>query len=150
MTMPSDPGGGGGYQPPMQGWSVPNQYPPPSQYPPVEYPESYPPPYPPPPYPPYPDPYGPYASGKPPGINGMAIAALVTALAGPLLCGAPSIVAVVLGIVAMRDTRRTGQDGYGMALAGVIIGTIVVFLGAIVAVIWFAGMMSMGLNQPTY
>lgn len=143
MTMPSDPGAGGGYQPPAQNWPTP-------QYPPVEYPESYAPPYPPPGYPPYHDPYRPYGPTKPPGTNGMAIAALVTALAGPLLCGAPSIVAVVLGIVAMRDTRRTGQDGYGIALAGVIIGAVVVFLGTVVAIIWFAGMMSMGVNQPVY
>lgn len=146
MTVPTDPqqGADGGYQPPMQGWPTPDPYRP------VEYPESYAPPYPPPSYPPYRDPYSSFGSAKPPGTNGMAIAALVTALAGPLLCGAPSIVAVVLGIVAMRDTRRTGQDGYGMALAGVIVSAIVLVFGAIAAVIWFVGITSVRLRQPTY
>jgi len=33
--------------------------------------------------------------------------------------------AIILGIIAMRETKRTGQDGYGLALAGVIIGALV-------------------------
>jgi hypothetical protein len=55
----------------------------------------------------------------------MAIAALaVSAGSLVLFCGIPSIVGVILGIIAMRQTRRTGQDGFGMALAGTIIGAI--------------------------
>jgi hypothetical protein len=46
----------------------------------------------------------------------------VTSLAGLLFCVVPSVVGLILGIIAMRETRRTGQDGYGLALAGVIIG----------------------------
>ena len=38
----------------------------------------------------------------------------------------PSIAGVILGVIAMRETRRTGQDGYGIALAGAIIGGLVV------------------------
>lgn len=120
--------------------------PPPDPYAPVDYPANYPPlpppvypappypgpagyPYPVAGYPPYPyDPYDPYRPAKPPGTNGKAIAALVTALAGLMFCGLPSIAGVVLGIVAMRETRRTGQDGYGLALAGVIVGGIVLLL----------------------
>jgi hypothetical protein len=85
-------------------------------------------------YPDYPyraDPYDPYRPAKPPGTNGKAIAALVTALAGLLCCGLPSIAGPVLGIIAMRETKRTGQDGYGIALAGAIIG-------GLVAVLWVA------------
>ncbi len=63
---------------------------------------------------------------NPPGTNGKAIAALVTSLAGLLCCGLPSIVGLVLGIIAMRETKSTGQDGYGLAVAGVIIGALVV------------------------
>jgi len=32
------------------------------------------------------------------------------------------VAGLVLGVVAMRETRRTGQDGWGLALAGAIIG----------------------------
>jgi hypothetical protein len=62
---------------------------------------------------------------KPPGTNGKAIAALVTSLAGLVFCGLPSVVGLVLGVIAMRETRRTGQDGYGFALGGVVVGALV-------------------------
>lgn len=77
------------------------------------------------------DPYDPYRQTRPPGTNGMAIGALVTSLAGLLCCALPSIVGIILGVMAMRETKRTGQDGYGLALAAVIIGGLV--LGVVVA-----------------
>jgi hypothetical protein len=108
--------------------SAPIDYPPtnPSGYP---RPPGYPPPVPgfPPPYQPYgTEPYDPYQPGHPHGTNGQAIGALVAGIVGiPLcFCGIPSIIAIVLGILAMNETKRTGQDGRGMALAGVIIGVI--------------------------
>lgn len=106
---------------------------------PVDYPTDagFPPPIYPPPYPAgypgypggpgaYPGGYDPYRPTKPPGTNGKAIAALVTSLVGLLCCGLPSIVGLILGIVAMRETKRTGQDGYAIALIGTIIGGLVV------------------------
>ena len=60
----------------------------------------------------------PYQQGKPRGTNGKAIAALVTALVGLMFCGLPSIAGLILGIIAVRECKRTGQDGYGIALAG--------------------------------
>jgi hypothetical protein len=74
------------------------------------------------------DPYDPYRPAKPPGTNGKAIASLVTSVAGLLLCGLPSIAGIILGIVAMRETKRTGQDGFGLAVAGLVIGSVVVAL----------------------
>ena len=104
--------------------------------PPVDYPADagLPPPVYPPPYaagyPGYPGyqpwAYDPYRPTKPPGTNSKAIAALVTSLAGLLCCGLPSIVGLVLGVVGMRETKRTGQDGYPIALIGVIIGGLAV------------------------
>jgi hypothetical protein len=103
---------------------------------PVDYPDAgLPPPVYPPPYagvpgyPPapgyYPGAYDPYHPMKPPGTNGLAIAALVVSVASLMLfCGIPSFVGVILGIVAMQQTRRTGQDGFGLALTGVIVGAI--------------------------
>jgi hypothetical protein len=70
--------------------------------------------------------YDPYRPIKPPGTNGKAIAALVTALAGLFCCGLPSIVGLILGVIGMRETKRTGQDGYAIALIGAIIGGLVV------------------------
>ena len=69
--------------------------------------------------------YDPYRPTKPPGTNGIAIAALVVSLASLVMfCGIPSFVAVILGVIAMREVRRTGQDGFGLALAGTIIGAV--------------------------
>jgi hypothetical protein len=115
-------------------------YPPPPGYPQTGYPppgyepSGYPPPgLAPPGYPPFPPPsypgayaygYDPYAPARPAGTNGKAIASLVTSLAGLLFCGLPSIVGLILGIIAMRETKRTGQEGHGMALAGVIVGAL--------------------------
>ena len=114
--------------------------PPPDPYAPVDYPTNYPPllppvyptPYPPAagyPYPPYGgDPFDPYRPLKPPGTNGKAIAALVCSLSGLVFCGLPSIAGIILCILAMRETKRTGQDGFGLAVAGVAIGAVIVVL----------------------
>jgi hypothetical protein len=70
--------------------------------------------------------YDPYRPMKPPGTNGKAIAALVTSLVGLVCCGLPSIAGLVLGMIGMRETKRTGQDGYAIALIGAIIGGLAV------------------------
>ncbi|EHB49908.1 integral membrane protein [Mycolicibacterium rhodesiae JS60] len=142
MTQPPLPDGtpppGDPYTPVDYPANYPHQPPPgyPTPYPPYPAPSAYPPPtgypYPQPGYGGYPgytaDPYDPYRPIKPPGTNGKAIAALVTSLAGLLLCGLPSIAGIILGIIAMRETKRTGQDGFGLGVAGVAIGGVVVAL----------------------
>jgi hypothetical protein len=144
--------------------TTPAYPPPPSAYPPPQgaypspsggYPPPYPSPYPgnaggypPPPYPGY-NPYDPYGQNKPQGTNGKAIAALVTAVGGLVLCGLPSIAGIILGIIAMRETKRTGQDGYGLALAGLIIGSLVVVLG-IVYVIFIVVIAANSSSYSTY
>lgn len=115
--------------------------PPSDPYAPVDYPAdagmpppvySAPPGYPPPPpsyqqYPAgYPYGYDPYRSMQPVGTNGKAIASLVTSLVGLACCGVTAIVGVILGVIAMRETKQTGQQGHGLALAGVIVGGIVI------------------------
>lgn len=129
----------------------------PPDYPPG-YPPGYPPAYPPPMppgygAPPYPPPgYGPPASPPPypgygppsypggyyatpdyrvqPGTNGMAIASLISSFTGFLCCGIGSILAIVLGAVALSQIKQTRQEGYGLAVTGIVIGagTLVVFL----------------------
>lgn len=91
-------------------------------------PPVYPPGYggPPPPFPGYyAGAYDPYRPIKPPGTNSKAIAALVTSIVGLFCCGLPSIAGLIFGVIAMRETRRTGQDGYAIALIGTIIGGLV-------------------------
>lgn len=97
---------------------------PPPLYPPPLPPQGYPQPYPAAPtyYPGTAYGYDPYRPMRPPGTNGKAIGALVCSLVGVFCCGLTCIVGVVLGVIAMGETKRTGQDGYGIALAGTIIG----------------------------
>ncbi|MCV7180260.1 DUF4190 domain-containing protein [Mycolicibacterium sphagni] len=152
MTHPPYPEGTPPPADPYAPVDYPANYPPlpPPVYP-TPYPASYPPPtaypYPPPGYFGYTaDPYDPYRPAKPPGTNGKAIAALVTSLAGLLLCGLPSIAGIILGIVAMRETKRTGQDGFGLAVAGLAIGSVVVAL----VVLYFVFVIVIAANSASY
>jgi hypothetical protein len=138
-----------GYPPPV-GYSPASGYPPP---PPVGYPAApgYPSPigYPPPPQPyggayPYAaDPYNPYGQMRPQNsTNSMAIASLVVSLASVVVaCGTTSFIGLILGIIGMRETKRTGQEGYGLALAGVIIGAIPTVLW----ILWLVGVVFFGI-----
>jgi hypothetical protein len=154
MTKPPPPDG---TPPPVDPYTpvdYPANYPQqPPPYPPYPAPSAYPPPtgypYPPPGYGGYPgytaDPYDPYRPTKPPGTNGKAIAALVTSLAGLLLCGLPSIAGIILGIIAMRETKRTGQEGFGLAVAGLAIGAVVV----VGYLLWFVFWMVVAATVPS-
>jgi hypothetical protein len=79
-----------------------------------------------------------------PRTNGMAVASLVCGLAGVLLSwftfGIPSILAAVFGGVGLKQLREseTEASGKGMAIAGLVLGVLVlipallliVFVGA--------------------
>ncbi|MFZ0227422.1 MAG: DUF4190 domain-containing protein [Mycobacterium sp.] len=132
------------------------EYPPPypPQPPPVP-PYGYPPPHagpigyggPPPGYPagPY-DPYQPYPAGPgrgyPHQTNGLAIASLITSIVSlPLTAFCfigllVAIVAIVLGVVALNQIKQTYQQGRGLAIAGIAVGSAVVTL-ALVGVMVF-------------
>lgn len=74
--------------------------------------------------------YGGVPVAATPPTNGMAIAALVCALAGLVTCvSAP--VGAILGHVARRQIRERGEGGDGMALAGIIVGWILTVLGLV-------------------
>ncbi|MGO4617960.1 DUF4190 domain-containing protein [Nocardia sp. 2YAB30] len=87
----------------------------------------------------YQSPYQPY--GVPvQGTNGVAIGALISSLVGFVTCGIGSIVGIILGAVALNQIKQSGQEGRGMALAGVWIG-----VGAIVlAVLWLVVVIIVG------
>jgi Domain of unknown function (DUF4190) len=120
-----------------------DEFPPVDPFAPVDYPADYPgppgdTPRPPPAYPgpcaapgygPYP-PY-PYGPAVPSGTNSRAIASLVCGIAGIALCICflPSLAAIVLGVIAMSETKRTGQPGYQLAVAGLTIGVLTLLMG---------------------
>jgi hypothetical protein len=111
--------------------SAPSSYPPPQP--------GYPPPagygYDAPPYQPMSPGYGqPYPpSGYPASqsrTNTLAIASLVASLVGLLpLCG--PIGGIVLGGIAINQIKRTQQEGYGMAVAGIVVGAATLMVGLI-------------------
>jgi Domain of unknown function (DUF4190) len=67
--------------------------------------------------------------------NGLAVASLVCSLAG-FVIGVSAPVGAVLGHMALRQIRQTGEDGEGLAKAGIIIGWIItglIVLGCCIA-----------------
>ncbi|MFG1797514.1 DUF4190 domain-containing protein [Nocardia sp. NPDC049149] len=86
--------------------------------------------------------YQPYGMAPQQGTNGMAIGALIASLAGFVTCGIGSIVGIILGVIGLNQVKQTGQDGRGMALAGIWIG-----VGAIVlTVLWFVVVIIAGVS----
>ena len=129
--------------PPPQDWNPqlpPGNYPVPGSQPPPAYPP-----------PGYPAPGGYPPPGYPPraGTNGMAIGSLVCSVAGLACYGIPSIVGIVLGVVAMNQIKQTGQEGRGMALAGVIVGGVAVVLW-IIGIILYVIFIVYALNSSSY
>uniref|UniRef100_UPI0033AF1870 DUF4190 domain-containing protein n=1 Tax=Nonomuraea sp. NPDC003804 TaxID=3154547 RepID=UPI0033AF1870 len=84
---------------------------------------------PPPPHPPAP-------------TSGTAVASLVFGVLGLVgswcLFGVPSIIAIILGHVATSKTKRGLRPGHGLAVAGLILGYIVVVPALIVTLIIIA------------
>ncbi|WP_343708930.1 DUF4190 domain-containing protein [Mycobacterium sp.] len=127
----------GPQQPPPYGY-VPPPYGGPVGYGPPMYPGPY-------------DPYQPYPSQT----NGLAVASLVTSIAGVVL-GIPlaifcyigwviPVVGAVLGGIALGQIKRSGQQGRGMAIAGVAIGSATAALLVLIMVIVTAA----ALHSPT-
>jgi Domain of unknown function (DUF4190) len=89
--------------------------------------------------PPY-GPYGPYLVAAPqPPSSGMAVASMVLGIVGLLssccALGIPSLLAVIFGHVAIRETKSGVKSGHGMAVAGLVLGY-VFFLPAVILSIW--------------
>ncbi|GAA2618266.1 DUF4190 domain-containing protein [Actinomadura fulvescens] len=72
-----------------------------------------------------------YYGGAPVAVrtNGMATASMILGIIGIFTCGFGSILAVIFGHVAQSQIRRTGEGGSGMAVAGLIMGYIMLALG---------------------
>jgi hypothetical protein len=80
-------------------------------------------------------PPAPPAPPAPPKNNALAIASLVCGVAQLMLWPLATIPAVMLGHVARRQIRRTGEQGAGMALAGLILGWIGVGFTALLVLV---------------
>lgn len=75
------------------------------------------------------------------GTNGLAIGSLVTSCFG-FLYGLSAIVGIILGIIALNQIKQTGQQGRGLAIAGIVVGGAWVALFLILVV----GLVVVGIN----
>jgi hypothetical protein len=66
-------------------------------------------------------------------VNALAWLSLALSVIG--LFGIASLAGVIVGIVSLRQIRRRGQRGRGLAIAGVVIGTVLP-VAAVVVVAW--------------
>jgi Domain of unknown function (DUF4190)/Domain of unknown function (DUF1707) len=76
---------------------------------------------------------GPYGVQRP--TNGMAIAALICGVCQIFFWFVAGIPAIVLGHMARRQIRQTGEAGDGMALTGMILGYIGLALTALFVIL---------------
>ena len=84
-------------------------------------------PAPPPPYGAYPPPYDPYGYPGPRPTNGLAIASLICAfLFAPL--------GIIFGHISLSQIKRTGEEGHGLAVAGLVISYLIT-VGTILALV---------------
>jgi hypothetical protein len=74
----------------------------------------------------------PAGGGVSPSTNGFAIASLIIAIVG-----FGGVLAVTFGHIAHSQIRRTGERGWGMATAGLIIGYIGIAVGVAAAIVYF-------------
>ncbi|WP_147796629.1 DUF4190 domain-containing protein [Cellulomonas sp. Y8] len=109
------PGTGGGYPAPGGGYPASGGgYPAPGGgYPGGGYPQA---------------PYSPNQYQQAPRTDGVSIAALVTGILGT------GVVAIVLGILGLRRTKRDGTQGRGLAIAGLVLGGLGVLSWVVIGV----------------
>lgn len=74
------------------------------------------------------------ATSAPPRTSRLAIAAMVCAAAAPCTIGLSAVPAILLGHVARRSVRRTGERGADMATVALVIGWLAVLIGAVALV----------------
>jgi hypothetical protein len=80
--------------------------------------------------------YGQPATGK---TNTLAIVSLVASLVG-FATGIGFIAGIICGHISLGQIKKTGEQGRGLALAGLIIGYIGIVLSIIVVIVVIAGL----------
>ncbi|SCL26804.1 protein of unknown function [Micromonospora nigra] len=92
--------------------------------------------------------YAPYPGyAPPPKTNGLAIAALVLSLVGFTSC-ITGPVGAIMGHVAMRQIRETGEGGEGLAKAAIIVGWIVTAL-LVVFILFYVGIFLFAISSSS-
>lgn len=74
------------------------------------------------------------------GTNGLALTSLILSILGA------SLIAVIMGHIARSQIRRTGENGAGMALAGLIIGYVSLALALVLSIVALVIVLQGGLS----
>lgn len=77
----------------------------------------------------------------PAGRSGMAVASLVLSLVGLIpffwLLQIPGLLGMIFGFVGLAQTKNGQRSGRGLAIAGTVVGTILVIIAIVVLVVFF-------------
>jgi hypothetical protein len=76
----------------------------------------------------------PYGYQQPRNSNGFAIASLICSIVGILIAFFGPVLAIVFGIVGLRQTSRLGESGRGLAIAGIVIGSLVLLVDVLIVI----------------
>lgn len=80
-----------------------------------------------------------------PATNVLAVLAIGAAAAGTtVLLGLGSIAAVVLGLIALSQIKRTGADGRVLAVWAIVLGAVTLVALIVSTVVGIAGFVSIG------
>lgn len=60
--------------------------------------------------------------------SGLALASLICGICGLLTCGVSSLVGVILGHLALSDIKKTGKEGRGLAVGGLVTSYVLMVL----------------------
>jgi hypothetical protein len=80
--------------------------------------------------------YHPYPYPAAASFNGLAIASFVLSLVW--LYGVGTLLALIFGLVALRQVKRTGQRGRGFAIAGLVISVATLLIAVFVFTVLLA------------
>ncbi|VTR75888.1 DUF4190 domain-containing protein [Cellulomonas hominis] len=80
------------------------------------------------------------------GVDGLAIASLAVSLCSPLTSGLAAPVGLGLGVAALRRIGRSGARGRGLAVAGIVVGSVVTLAG--VALVGLFTVLAFGTASP--
>ncbi len=89
-----------------------------------------------------------FAAPVPPRTSPLAVAALACGVAGFFTGGLTSIPAVVMGHMARGQIRRTGEQGKGLALTGLILGWLAIL--SIVLVVTVASVVAVRVGHTVF
>jgi hypothetical protein len=81
--------------------------------------------------------YGVYGAQQS-GMNTMAITSLIAGILG-IFCCIGSIVGIVCGSIGLNQIKQTREDGYGLAVGGIVISVATLLVYFVVVMLGMAG-----------